>query len=186
MDRFTRVAAGSGLLAGLVLLLNAGRRAMLLPDTAGLHAVAPLAEALGLLALTGLYLRSGGRWALVGYVTSFVGLGGLLGAEFVTNLIFPAVGPGETQTLLHGLTGTEFTVASVLYLLGTVLFGLTLWASRLLPRVAVVAYVLGSAVIALRVFVPNAVLVLGLVALAVGIGWLSVVLVQPVRARVAV
>jgi hypothetical protein len=192
-DRFTRVAAAAGLLTGLVLLLNAGRRATLLPDAAGLHAAAPLAEALGMLVLTGLYAhhaRSGGRLALVGYVTSFVGLGGLLGAEFVINLVFPEVGAARTQALLHGPAGHEFTVAAMIYLLGSVLFGVTLWMGKLLPRTATVLYVAGSIVIALRGVLPNVTLVPGLLATAVGIGWLSVALAQRVgeaaRATVAV
>lgn len=179
-ERLTRVVSASGLLTAVVLLLNAGRRATLLPDTAGLHAVAPLAEAFGLLTLTGLYLhhtRSGTRFVLLGYLLSFLGLGGLLGAEFVTNLVFPAVGATETQALLHGLAGTEFTIASIVYLIGSALFGVALWSDRQLPRVATVAYVLGSAVVALRGVLPNVTLVPGLVLAAFGIGWLSVALV---------
>lgn len=178
-DRFTRLTVLSGLVSAVVLVLNAGRRAGLLPNVAVLHGVAPLAEAAGLIALTGLYLRQRDTdrgIGLAGYVASTVGLSGLLGAEFVTNLIFPAVGAAETKTLLGGPTGVEFTIAAVVFLVGTVAFGTALYGRGELPRAATVAYVAGGVVISLRAFVPVSVLVAGLLAIAVGIGWLSVAL----------
>lgn len=178
-DRLVRLAALSGLVSAVVLALNAARRAGVVPDTAVLHGLAPLAEAAGLLALTGLYLHHRGAdrgIGFAGYVGSFVGLCGLLGAEFVINLIFPAVGAAETKTLLAGPAGVEFTVAAVVFLAGTLAFGVALIRRGVLPRVATAAYVAGGVVISLRAFVPNGALVAGLLAAAVGIGWLSVAL----------
>jgi hypothetical protein len=187
-DRFTRLAVLSGLVSAVVLALNAGRRAGLLPNTALLHGVAPLAETAGLIVLTGLYLhqRDTDRGlGLAGYAAGFVGLSGLLGAEFVTNLIFPAVGAAETKTLLAGPTGVEFTVAAVVFLAGTVAFGAALYRRGALPRAATVAYVAGGVVISLRAFEPTSVLVAGLLATAVGVGWLSVALGRRVAVGVS-
>jgi len=178
-DRFTRLVVLSGLVSAVVLVLNAGRRAGFLPNSALLHGVAPLAEAAGLIALTGLYLRQRGAdrgLGLAGYAASVVGLSGLLGAEFITNLIFPAVGAAETKALLGGPTGVEFTIAAVVFLIGTVVFGAALYRHGELPRAATAAYVAGGVVISLRAFVPVSVLVAGLLAVAAGIGWLSVAL----------
>ena len=186
-DRFTRFTALSGLVSAVVLVLNAGRRAGLLPNTDLLHGIAPLAEAAGLIALTGLYLRlrdTDRGLGLAGYAASALGLSGLLGAEFVINLVFPAVGTAETKTLLAGPTGAEFTIAAVLFLVGTVAFGTALYRHGELPRAATVAYAAGGVVISLRAFVPNSVLVAGLLATAAGIGWLSVALVRRVAVGV--
>ncbi|HEX9338698.1 MAG TPA: hypothetical protein VF892_22565 [Pseudonocardiaceae bacterium] len=188
VDRLYRAAALSGLLSALVLVSNAGRRARLLPNAAPLHGIAPLAETFGLLALTGLYLRhrqSGGALGLAGYATSFVGLSGLLGAEFVINLIFPAIGTARANVLLHGLTGTVFLVAAVLFLVGTVGFGAALWRDHVLPRTATAAYMVGGVVISLRNVVPVGALVGGLLVAALGIGWLSVALARPATPSVS-
>jgi hypothetical protein len=65
-------------------------------------------------------------------------------------------------------------VTSVLFLLGSVAFVVAMLRTRELPTAPLVLYAVGAVPISLRAFVPDAVLDLGLVVLAVGVGWLAI------------
>jgi hypothetical protein len=173
--RLYRLAAWSGVLSAVVLVINAFRKANVIPNTGLTHGIAPLAEALGLLALTGLFLQPRvrvGMVGLIGYGINFIGLAGVLGAEVLINLVFPTVGTEQTTALLHGPTGTVLTIASLLYLVGSVVFGAALWMAGEMPRIAIVAYSVGSAASALRGQLPSFTLIPGLLVLAAGVIWL--------------
>ncbi|HET9169910.1 MAG TPA: hypothetical protein VFN97_10750 [Actinospica sp.] len=179
-----RLAALAGLLCSLILLVNAGRRGGILPDAAFAHAIAPLAEAAGLVAVTGFYFwqQPGfGRLGLLGYGLNFFGLAGLVGAEFIINLIFPKLSTVQVNALLAGLTGVEFKVVSIVFLSGVLLFGAALLRVGRLPRIAVGLYVLGCIPIGLRGVLPSATLIPGLVITAAAIAWLSLPLLRGPR-----
>lgn len=119
-----RIGAGSGVGSALILLVNAAKRAEVIPTSAITQLVAPLAQILALALVASLYLAFGRRGgALVAFVA----------------------------TLLRG---------------------------RQVPTVPLVLYATGAVPVALRAFVPELALDLGLVTLAVGIGWLATWLFQ--------
>ena len=64
------------------------------------------------------------------------------------------------------------------FLLGTAAYVATLLRGRQVPTVPLVLYATGAVPVALRAFVPELALDLGLVTLAVGIGWLATWLFQ--------
>jgi hypothetical protein len=88
------------------------------------------------------------------------------------NLLAEVVIPVEA--LLNGSLGIALTSASILFLLGTLAFVTALLRTRELPTAPLVLYAVGAVPISLRAFVPEAVLDLGLVILAVGIAWLAI------------
>ena len=104
---------------------------------------------------------------------SVLSLAGLVGVEFVLNLVFPYVDRGVIAVLRAGPLGIALTAVSVLFLLGTVVFMLALWRTYGVPKGAVVLYTASVIPIALRTVFPEAVLQLGLVGLAVAITWLA-------------
>ena len=180
-----RCAAFAGFLTAFVLLVNAARRGDAIPDFAVAHAIAPLAETAGLLAVTGLYFwqpaRPADRLALIGFGLNFVGLAGLIGVEFIINLIFPTLTSAQVTTLLAGITGVEFKVVSIVFLVGVLLFGTAMWRAGRLPRAGVVLYVVGCIPIGLRGVLPAGTLIPGLVATAIAIAWLSVSMLRDPR-----
>ncbi len=94
--------------------------------------------------------------------------------EFVINLVFRDL-PAETVAALRdGSLGIALTAASILFLLGTLAFVAAMLRAREVPPVPLVLYAVGALPIALRAFVPEAVLDLGLTVLAVAIGWLAI------------
>ncbi len=172
--RGTAVAGGG---SALVLLINAAKRAEFIPTSAFTQLVAPLAQILALVLVTGLYVavgRRAGRFGLVAYLLNAFALAALVGVEFVINLVFVELPPHTIEALRAGPLGVALTVASVLFLLGTLTFAVAMIRTREIPTVPMALYAIGAVPVALRAFVPETVLDLGLLALAVGAGGLAV------------
>ena len=191
-----RGAAVAGGGSALVLLINAAKRAEIIPTSALTQLVAPLAQILALVLVTGLYIafgRRAGRFGLAAYLLNAFALGALVGVEFVINLVFAELPDTTIDALRAGPLGIALTVVSVLFLLGTLTFAVAMIRTREIPLAPMALYAAGAVPVSLRAFVPEAVLDLGLLALAVGVGWLagwlyvrSASVLAPVTAVVAV
>lgn len=172
-----RIAAYAGIGSGLVLLINAAKRSGLIPVTAATQLIAPLAQVLALALIAGLYFaytRRTGTFGLTAYLLNAGALAALVGVEFVINLVFAELPANTIAELRAGPLGIALTVASISFLLGTLAFAVALLMARKAPAAAVTLYALGAVPVALRAAVPEWALNAGLVAMAVGIGWLSV------------
>ena len=159
------------------MLVNAAKRAEVIPTSAFTQLVAPLAQILALALVTALYFafgRRAGTFGLVAYLLNAFALAALVGVEFVINLVFHDL-PAETiQALRAGPLGVALTAASLLFLLGSLAFVIAMLRSREVPAAPLVLYAIGAIPVSLRAFVPEAVLDLGLVVLAAGIAWLAI------------
>lgn len=175
--RLYRIAAVAGALSAVVLLVNAAKRADLIPTTAVTQLVAPFAQILALALVSALYFgfgRRAGTFGLVAYLLNGFALTALVGVEFVINLVFAEVPAQTIAALREGPLGLALTVGSIVFLLGTLAFVGTLLASREVPVAPLVLYAVGAVPVALRAFVPELVLDLALVVLAAGVGWLAI------------
>lgn len=172
-----RVGAAAGFGTAVILLINASKRAEVIPTSAFTQLVAPLAQILALALVTALYLafgRRAGTFGLVAFLLNAFSLAALVGVEFVINLVFADL-PGDTiEELLAGTLGVALTVTSISFLVGTLAQVTSMLRTREVPPAPLVLYALGAATVSLRAFVPEAALDLGLVTMAVGIGWLSI------------
>ena len=132
-----RIAAVAGCGSAAILLVNAAKRAEVIPTSAFTQLVAPLAQILALALVTALYFAFGrrtGTFGLVAYLLNAFALSSLVGVEFVINLVFNDL-PAETiQALRAGSLGVALTAASVLFLLGTLTFVAAMLRSREIPR----------------------------------------------------
>ena len=171
-----RIGAAAGCGSAVILLVNAAKRAEVIPTSAFTQLVAPLAQILALALITALYFafgRRAGTFGLVAYLLNAFALAALVGVEFVINLVFAEL-PDETiDALRAGTLGIALTVASIAFLLGTLAFVTAMLRSRQVPAAPLVLYAVGAVPVSLRAFVPEAVLDLGLLTMAIGVGWLS-------------
>lgn len=171
-----RAAATAGLGSATVLLINATKRAEVIPTTAFTQLVAPLAQIMALALITGVYVafgRRAGRFGLVAYLLNAFALIMLVGVEFVINLVFAELPTTTIDALRDGPLGAALTVASLLFLSGTITFAVAMTRTREVPVAPLAIYAIGAVPVSFRAFVPEAVLDLGLVTLAVGAGWLA-------------
>jgi hypothetical protein len=171
-----RVASVAGAGSALILLVNAAKRASLIPTTNLTQLLAPLAEVLALGFVVGLFMafgRRAGLFGLVAFIINFIALACLEGIEVVINLIFATLPKETIVELLSGPLGLMLTATSLLFLLGSIAFVTSMLQAKSVPRLALALYALASVPIAFRAFVPELALDLGLAALAISIGWLS-------------
>jgi len=172
-----RIGAAAGCGSAVVLLINAAKRAEVIPTSAFTQLIAPVAEILALALVTALYFAFGRRtgiFGLVAFLLNAFALSALVGVEFVINLVFRDL-PADTGAALRaGSLGIAITAASILFLLGTLTFVTAMLRTREVPTAPLVLYAVGAIPISLRAFVPEAVLDLGLAVLAVGIAWLAI------------
>ncbi len=172
-----RIGAVAGAGTAAILLVNAAKRAEIIPTSALTQLVAPLAQILALALITALYLAFGrrtGTFGLVAFLLNAFSLAMLVGVEFVINLVFADLPDHTITALREGTLGIALTVASISFLLGTLAFVAAMIRSREIPTAPLVLYAVGAVPISLRAFVPEAVLDLGLVTMAVGIGWIAI------------
>jgi hypothetical protein len=171
-----KIFAFAGFFSAAILLVNAAKRAGVIPPSPFTQLVAPLAQLTAIALVIGIYLlisRKAGALGTSGAALSVMSLVGLVGVEFVLNLVFPYVDRGVITVLRAGPLGIALAAVSVLFLLGTVVFMLALWRTAGVPKGAVVLYTASVIPIALRTVFPETVLQLGLVGLAVAVTWLG-------------
>ncbi|MFD6142980.1 hypothetical protein [Promicromonospora sp. NPDC060271] len=178
---FLRTAGIAGAVTAVVLLVNTAKRIGLLPTTDLTQLVAPVAQLAGIVLVLGLLGRSRGPSALRlgAVVANVVVFAGLVGVEVVINLVFAHLDPTTIAALRAGPLGVAFTIASLAFLAGSVLLVVALW--REAPRWALLMYGAGAIPVALRAFVPEAVLQAGLIVLAAGVAGLALSLLAPAR-----
>ena len=172
-----RIAAVAGGGSAAILLINAAKRAEVIPTSAFTQLVAPLAQILALALITGLYLavgRRAGTFGLIAYLLNAFALAALVGVEFVINLVFADLPDRTIEALRDGTLGVALTVASISFLLGTLAYVAAMLSTREVPTPPLVLYALGAVPVSLRALVPEAALNLGLVTMAVGAGWLAI------------
>jgi hypothetical protein len=172
-----RIAAVAGGGSAAILLINAAKRAEVIPTSAFTQLVAPLAQILALALITGLYSAVGrrtGTFGLVAYLLNAFALAALVGVEFVINLVFADLPDRTVEALRDGALGVALTVASISFLLGTMANVAAMLRTREVPTPPLVLYALSAVPVSLRAFVPEAALNLGLVSMAVGAGWLAI------------
>jgi hypothetical protein len=172
-----RIAAVAGGVSAVILLINAAKRAEVIPTSAFTQLVAPLAQILALALVTALYLAFGrrtGTFGLVAFLLNAFSLAALVGVEFVINLVFADLPDRTGDALRDGTLGIALAVASISFLLGTLAYVAAMLRSREVPAAPLVLYAVGAVPVSLRAFVPEVALDLGLVTLAVGVGWLAI------------
>ena len=175
------VYIGSGFASALVLLINAAKRAELIPVVPITQLVAPLAQVFAIGLVIGIVVAARALHGLIGSIgaTLYVAaLAGLVGVEFVINLVFPYVERATIDALLEGPLAVAFIVASVTFLTGTLLFFGAFWREPGSPKIAIAIAVVSSVPIALRNMFPEVALQIGIVGLAVAVAWFAVWLLR--------
>ena len=177
MARFPiRLAAVAGLAAAMVLFVNAAKRAGLIPISSATQLVAPLAQAFAIILVVGLAalaMRQSSKFSSAALALNVLGLAAVTGVEWVINLVFANLDRAQIGMLRAGPLGTAFLAASVLFLLGSILYCSALLRDGTAPRIPVIAYAVATIPIALRIFVPELVLDVSLALLGTSVTWLA-------------
>jgi hypothetical protein len=151
--------------AAVVLVVNALKRAGFVALSPVTQLAAPLAQLVAIGLVVGIFAATPavrGRLGSIGAVLCAASLVVLVGVEFVINLVFPRIPPETINQLRSGPLGIAFTVSSISFLLGTLVFFTALWRVAGSPRFAILLAVASSVPIALSAAFPEVVLQSGL------------------------
>jgi hypothetical protein len=160
-----RLAAVAGLAAAAILFINAAKRAGLIEISSATQLVAPLAQALAIVLVVGLAalaMRQSSKYSSVALALNVLGLAAATGVEWVINLVFVELDRAQIGILRTGPLGTAFLAASLIFLLGSIVYCSALLRDGKAPRIPVVTYAVATIPIALRNFVPELALDLAL------------------------
>ncbi len=169
-----RLSGLAGILCGLVIVTQ-----RLIIDTISPGnpiAIGPLGPILGLLIVTGTYLRQREESGVLGgiaFIVAFISLGFIAGVDFTRRYVLVQLDPPIVQALLAGSVRSLFVACGVSFLVGVLLFGLTTFRAGVFPRAATLLYVVGFFPYAVPILFPAEVVTLGQAIGAVGIAWLG-------------
>jgi hypothetical protein len=150
-----RFGAICGILCGLFIALPGGVEAFT-GETSATSFVLGLSPALAPPLLVALHLRQAGRAGRLGglgYAVNLVGLGLFGGAAFTLNLAFFYLDEEP-----HGLTRVALLGSALVFVVGTVLFGISMLRAKVLPTVPALGYTIGLPLFALLAPLPDSVL----------------------------
>jgi hypothetical protein len=150
-----RICAGAALLAGLCILLQ--RLVMDWAAPGAVVRVGTLVPEVGLIALTGLYLKSRealGRFGAWAFFLNFLGMAYIGCLDFARHYIFELIDPSVVTNLLAGPVRYVFLSAAMLFLVGTVFFGIAMFRKAPYSRVGVVLYTVGFGAFGLNAWLP--------------------------------
>lgn len=153
-------------------------------ETAATSLVIGLGAAFGapaVLALHGHQAHASGRFGAFAFAANMLGLGLFTGVAFALNLVLFFQPPGQVA----GVTAAVLMGASLVFVLGTVLFGVSMVRAKVFPAVPAWGYGIGFTVLAVFATLPDTPWsALVHVACAVVLMWLCAA-VWPARPRLA-
>lgn len=174
-----RLSALAGVLSGVCIIV--GKLLMAVPDPRPGEIFDFFSPLLALFLAMGLYLRQrqhSGIFGLVAFAVLFVGLVGVTCLDFVGAFIYHELPEQTVDQLMTGPTGLVFAATLVLYLLGVILFGISVIAAGVYPRAIGVLFVITMFAFILHPIgvLPEAVAVAGSIAAGLVLIWWSVAL----------
>jgi hypothetical protein len=146
-----RFSAISGMVSGLFLAV-AGTISIFTGKTAGAAFVIALSPALALPLLVAVYQRhavSAGKFGVTAFGTSLIGLGLFGGAVFVKDTTLFYVSTAVQDHLKHEPTIIALLGAAVIFVVGTVMFGIFLLRTGEYPRLLACGYIVFPSLLAL-------------------------------------
>jgi hypothetical protein len=182
-----RFSAASGLLSGLLLTV-AGLISIVTGKTAGAAFAIALSPALAIPLLVAIYHQRhadvAGALGPVAYAVNLVGLGLFGGAVFTVDTALFYLATPIRDHLRHEPTFAALLGSAVIFVVGSVLFGVFLLRSRAYPRLLCWAYIVFPALLAILSPLPDSPLKNAIHALTgITLAWLAVTLWQTSPAR---
>lgn len=146
-----------GAVCGVVLALSIGVPGVIeafTGETAATSLVIGLGTAFGapaVLALHGHQAHASGRFGAVAFAANLVGLGLFTGVAFAVNLVVFFLEAGQVAPV----TNVVLRVASLVFVAGTVLFGVSMVRAKVFPTVPAWGYGIGFTVLAVFAALPD-------------------------------
>jgi len=183
-----RLAALAGLLSGICIII--GKVLIFLPDPQPGEIFDLLSPFFALFFLVGLYLgqrMESGVFGGVAFVILFTGLAAVVSLDYFGAFIRLQLPEGMTEQLMEGPSAPVFLGSLLVFLIGELLFGLSVMRARVFSNIAAVLFMLGLVPVALHpsgLFAETVVVISSIVA-GLGLVWWSIELNRLAGTRLA-
>ena len=171
-----RLSAVAGLLSGICIILG---KALIPHPNRQLGEIADLfAALLGLFLTIGVYLlqrRESGVLGGIAFIVLFVGLTAVVSLDYFGAFMALELPPGTVEQLLEGRNGPWFAASGLAFLIGELLFGVSVIRAGVFSKIAAVLFMGGMIPVALHlsgVFSEGVVITASVVA-GLGLIWWS-------------
>jgi hypothetical protein len=163
-----RFSAACGLVLGLSIAVAAVIQ-LFAGESAGSEALIGVGAAFGGPAVVALHLRQSdrsGRFGAVAFAVNIIGLALFTCVAYALNLVYVNLTDAQVDAVNDGLTGVLNLIAALIFVVGTVLFGVSMVRTGVLPRVPALLYTVTFPLLALLAPLPDSIPIYALHVLA--------------------
>jgi len=172
-----RLSALAGLLSGVCIIL--GKVLIPLPNRQLGEIADTFAALFGLFLTIGMYLwqrKESGVLGGVAFIVLFIGLAAVVSLDYFGAFMALELPPGTVDQLLEGRNGPVFAASGLTFLIGELLFGISVMRAGVFSKIAAVLFMTGMIPVALDLsgIFPESVVVISSIVAGIGLIWWSI------------
>ena len=129
----------------------------------------------------GLYLsqrRESGMFGGMAFIALFMGLAVVVSLDYFGAFIAPYLAEGVVDQILESPTGVVAAVSGLVFLIGEILFGISVMRASVFSKIASILFIVGMFLVPLGGILPESAVVIGSIIAGVGLIWWGVELYQ--------
>ena len=169
-----RLSALAGFLSGLCIII--GKLVIPLPNRQIGEIIDFFSPLFAMLFAVGLYLRQrkeSGVFGVVAFIVLFIGLATVVSLDYFGAFIGPYLPDGMVDQILEGPTGAVAATSGLTFLLGEILFGISVIKANIFSRIASILFMVGMLFVPLGSVFPESAVVIGSIVAGLGLIWWS-------------
>ena len=167
-----RLSASAALLSGACIII--GKLLALLPDPQAGEVFDFLSPLFALFVVVGIYLRQreeSGLFGGVAFIVMFIGLALVASLDYFGAFIRLQLPEVAVEQLMEGPSGTAVVVSALIFLLGEILFGISVIRAGVFSKIAAVLFMIGLFPVPLSGVLPDSVVAIGSIVAGIGLIW---------------
>ena len=169
-----RLSALAGTVSGLSIII--GKLLIPLPNRQIGEVVDFFSPLFALLFAVGLYLRQrreSGIFGGIAFLILFLGLATVVSLDYIGAFILPYLPTGMMDQILEGPTGAVAATSGITFLLGEILFGISVIRAKLFSKIASTLFMVGMFFVPLGSVFPESLIIIGSIIAGIGLIWWS-------------
>ena len=170
-----RLSAFAGILSGVCIIM--GKLLIPLPNRQIGEIFDFFSPFLALLFLVGLYLgqrKESGVFGGIAFIILFFGLATVVSLDYFGAFIGPYLPEGMVEQILEGPTGIVFAISGLTFIIGEILFGISVIRAGVYSKIAAILFIIGMFPIPLAGIFPESAVVIGSIIAGIGLIWWGV------------
>lgn len=175
--RLFRMGALAAMLSGIAIV--SGKVLMLLPDPQAGEILDFFSPLFGLFAVLAVYLwqrEQAGTFGVVAFIVMFIGLALVTSLDYFGAFIRLELSEATRDELMEGSPGVIAAISGLTFLVGEILYGISLLKAKVFPKAAAWLFMIGFVPMTLIEVLSDELVAAGSVVAGAGIFWLGLAL----------